>query len=58
MNKTASKIKEIVKKTVTEKPSFGTDPMEPWSAKYKFIHPVGLVTGEPTTPLLIKFVLL
>jgi hypothetical protein len=34
MNKTASKIKDIVKKTSAEKPSFGTDPMEPWSAKY------------------------
>ncbi len=34
MNKTASKIKDLVKKTNTEKTSFGTDPMEPWSAKY------------------------
>ena len=42
MNKTASKIKEIVKKTVTEKPSFGTDPMEPWSAKYNVTEDAAL----------------
>lgn len=42
MNKTASKIKEIVKKTVAEKPSFGTDPMEPWSAKYNVTEDAAL----------------
>jgi hypothetical protein len=42
MNKTASKIKEIVKRTVAEKPSFGTDPMEPWSAKYNVTEDAAL----------------
>jgi hypothetical protein len=42
MNKTASKIKEIVKKPIAEKPSFGTDPMEPWSAKYNVTEDAAL----------------
>ncbi len=42
MNKTASKLKEIVKRTVAEKPSFGTDPMEPWSAKYNVTEDAAL----------------
>jgi hypothetical protein len=42
MNKTASKIKQIVKRTVAEKPSFGTDPMEPWSAKYNVTEDAAL----------------
>ena len=42
MNKTASKIKDIVKRTGAEKPSFGTDPMEPWSAKYNVTEDASL----------------
>jgi hypothetical protein len=42
MNKTASKVKEILKKAVAEKSSFGTDPMEPWSAKYNVTEDAAL----------------
>ncbi len=42
MNKTASKIKDIVKKGVAEKSTFGTDPMEPWSAKYNVTEDAAL----------------
>lgn len=34
MSKSADLIKSIVKKNVGEKPTFGTDPRDPWSTKY------------------------
>jgi hypothetical protein len=34
MSKRSDLVKSIVKKPIGEKPTFGTDPRDPWSAKY------------------------